>query len=45
MSGSSSKKNQQIFAMPPNMRIHPTGFASLRLARLRVMRGPLGRPS
>jgi hypothetical protein len=25
----------------PNMRIHPTGFASLRLARLRVMRVPL----
>jgi len=42
MSGSSSKK-QQIFAMPPNMRIHPTGFASLRSARLRVMREPLGR--
>jgi len=31
--------------MPPNMRIHPTGFASLRSARLRVMRQPLGRPS
>jgi len=28
--------------MPPNMRIHPTGFASLRSARLRVMRKPLG---
>jgi len=28
--------------MPPNMRIHPTGFASLRSARLRVMREPLG---
>jgi len=26
----------------PNMRIHPTGFASLRSARLRVMRVPLG---
>jgi hypothetical protein len=24
------------------MRIHPTGFASLRSARLRVMRQPLG---
>jgi hypothetical protein len=24
------------------MRIHPTGFASLRSARLRVMRVPLG---
>jgi hypothetical protein len=27
------------------MRIHPTGFASLRSARLRVMRVPLGNPS
>jgi len=25
------------------MRIHPTGFASLRSARLRVMRVPLAR--
>ena len=31
--------------MPPNMRIHPTGFASLRSARLRVMREPLGAAS
>jgi len=28
--------------MPPNMRIQPTGFASLRSARLRLMREPLG---
>ncbi len=27
---------------PPNKRMHPTGFASLRSARLRVMRVPLG---
>jgi len=40
----SSSKNQQIPAMPPNMRMHPTGFASLRSARLRVMRIPLCRP-
>lgn len=27
----------------PNKRMHPTGFASMRSARLRVMRQPLGR--
>jgi uncharacterized protein with HEPN domain len=39
----SSRKHQQIFAMPPNTRFQPTGFASLRSARLRVMREPFDR--
>jgi uncharacterized protein (DUF433 family) len=39
----SSRKHQQIFAMPPNTRFQPTPLRSLRLLHLQLNRGPSGR--
>jgi Uncharacterized conserved protein len=39
----SSRKHQQIFAMPPNTRFQPTPLRSLRLLHLQLNRRPSGR--